>query len=171
MISLRPFPGQLRTAATVIAVVGSVLIGALAIAQELTPGSKPQPSVSDVSGLLDRPLAEIFAKFGAPYGFGVRDSNSDSPSVDILYRNFGFKVNNKIVKTCQFYRGWSGPVYGVTLGDDADGIVKAMGAPHMDTTQTDGSGVMVWETKDSKTQIYITFNKEGKSVGLNYELK
>ncbi len=139
----RAFPGQLRTAAAVIAVVGSVLIGAVAIAQELTLGSKPQPSVKEVSDLLDRPLAEIFAKFGSPNDVFVQGSESDSPKVLIDYGYFAFSIQNKVVKECSFWPGWSGQVYGATLGDDADAIVKAMGTPCMDIKNTNGSRAMV----------------------------
>jgi hypothetical protein len=121
--------------------------------------------------MLQQPLAKVFEKFGAPSNLTVENPKSKSPCVYMDYNRFAFVIVNNAVTECQFEAPWPAPVFGATLGDNSDAIVKAMGKPNTDIKNANGTEMMVWNRSDNKTKISIMFNKDHKSDGLFLELK
>jgi hypothetical protein len=153
------------------AIALSVLAATAAFAQNLTLGSKPLPSAKDVADMLEQPQAKVFEKFGAPSDLTVKGPKSKSPGVYVDYNKFAFVIVDKVVTECQFGSDWPGPVFGATVRDNSEAIVKAMGKPNEDIKNANGTEMMVWNRKDNKSKISITFDKEHKSDGLFLELK
>jgi hypothetical protein len=168
---LRTFLVQMRTMATAGAAAGIVLIGAIAAGQDLTLGAKPLPGTKDVAEIMGQSLEKMFAKFGVPCDVSVDEPKSKSPGVNVSYNKFAFVVRKKIVTECEFGSDWPGPVFGATIGDSADDIVKEMGTPNEDIKNANGTEMMVWNTKDAKSKVSITFNKQHKSDALFLDLK
>jgi hypothetical protein len=117
-------------------------------------------------------MAKMFAQYGAPQDLWAdRGATEAEDDVYLGYGAYGFKVRDKVVRVCFFFRTWQGPVRGVKIGDGLEDVVKLLGNPR--TTVKDKNGAVTaygYELKDLDAIFFANF-KDGKVWRVEVSLK
>jgi hypothetical protein len=138
------------------------LTSALLIGQEIKRGD---PALTDrkVFELVGKDFGAVFARFGTPDDLAAISGPSGTQEVVVDYTTFGFNVQNKKVRICQFWLGWPGTVDGIKLGTPIDDLVKQLGKPLYVEKDASGAERQFWELKDVKLLIYFDVDKNRKA--------
>jgi hypothetical protein len=118
-------------------------------------------------------LAKMFAQCGTPENLQVkRGGTPDEDDVLFVYESVGFRVRDKVVRTCFFWSNWKGPIRGIKIGDSREDVVKVLGkAP---TTDKDKDGAITaygYDLKDLDADFFTNFDKDGKVWRVEVSLK
>jgi hypothetical protein len=135
----------------------------IAAGQQVKSGDKILPTDDAVIGLVGKDLAGVFSNFGVPQDVvGVNGPNGTQEAV-LDYGTFGFNIQNKKVRICQFWAGWPGTVDGIKLGLPIDDVVKNLGKPLYVEKDANGAERQFWELKNIKLLIYFDVDKDRKA--------
>ena len=88
------------------------------------------------------------------------------------YGAYGFRVRNKVIRTCFFWADWKGPIRGIKIGDSREDVVKVLGKAPI--TDKDKDGVVTaygYELKDLDSELFVNFDKDGKVWRVEVSLK
>ena len=132
------------------------------IGQEIKRGD---PSLTDgkVIELVGKDFGTIFARFGTPDDLVATSGPNGTKEVVVDFTSFGFNVQNKKVRICQFWAGWPGTVNEIKLGTPIDDVVKKLGKPLYVEKDPNGAERQFWELKDVKLLIYFDVDKNRKA--------
>jgi hypothetical protein len=151
----------MRFVATAILLI--VLLPLFVVAQEAKNGVQTPPTDDSVISLVGKELAKVFARFGTPVDvIGVNGPKGTMEAV-LDYGSFGFNVQNKKVRICQFWSNWPGTVHGIKLGTPIDDVVQKLGKPILVEKDANGAERQFWELKDVKLLIYFDVDKDRKA--------
>jgi hypothetical protein len=118
-------------------------------------------------------MAKMFAVYGTPQDvWADRGPTEAEDDVFFGYGPYGFKVRDKVVRVCFFFKGWEGPIRGIKIGDGLDDVVKALGNPSM--TVKDKNGVVTaygYDLKDLDANFFANFHEDGKVWRVEVSLK
>jgi hypothetical protein len=130
--------------------------------QELKSDEKAPPTDKEIIDLVGSRMSKVFAKFGYPQDLVPTDVSSDDPEVMLDYGSYGFKIQDKVLDCCIFFSNWKGTVYGASIGDPQDEVVKKLGQPTSSDKDSDGLPYLVWNFKDQEGYLMINFDKDNK---------
>ena len=150
----------------------TALAAASGVAQESATPAKDAVTPEAIINMCGGSMAKMFAVYGAP-GQLWADRGATEAEDDVFfgYGAYGFKVRDKVVRVCFFFRAWKGPVRGVKIGDGLEDVVKLLGSPR--TTVKDKNGAITaygYELKDLNANFFANF-KEGKVWRVEVSLK
>lgn len=160
----------MRTILACAALLAFAVAGAAAL--EIAPPQSPVTDAAIIDSCGAR-LARMFAQFGAPSNLTVkRGGTVDEDDVFCDYGPYGFRVRNKIIRTCFFFSGWTEPIRGIKIGQSRDDVVKVMGSPRI--TVKDKEGVITaygYDLNELDAEFYANFGKDGKVWRVEVSLK
>lgn len=117
-------------------------------------------------------LAKMFTQFGFPSDvWADRGTTEAQDDVFLGYGAYGFKVRDKVIRVCFFFKGWKDPIRGIKIGDSLEEVVKVLGNPR--TTIKNKEGVITaygYDLKDLDAQFFANF-KDGKVWRVEVSLK
>jgi hypothetical protein len=115
----------------------------------------------------------MFSLYGVPRDvWADRGRTEAEDDVFLGYGPYGFKVRDKVIRVCFFFRGWTGPIRGIKVGDSREDVVKVLGnAP---TTVKDKDGAITaygYGVKELGANFFANFDKDGKVWRVEVSLK
>lgn len=153
--------------------VVSTMLTACAAAQQTAPATKLAVTDEAVVEMVGGRMAKMFARFGTPQdAWAQRGETEDEDEVFFDYGGFAMKVREKTVRVCFFFKGWQGPVRGISIGDSREDVVKALGEPT--TTVKDKNGVVTaygYDLNDLDANFFANFHEDGKVWRVEVSLK
>ncbi len=158
-----------------LATVCAALMAALAAGAEAQDSANPaKDAITDATiiNTCGGSMAKMFATYGAPQDMWAdRGATEAQDDVYLGYGAYGFKVRDKVVRLCFFFRGWKGPVRGIKIGDSQEDVAKALGIPRTTVKDKDGAVTAYgYELKDLGANFFANF-KEGKVWRVEVSLK
>jgi len=138
-------------------------------------GASPDKEAVTDSAIISRcgaRMAKMFAQYGAPEDLWA-DRGATEPEDDVFlgYGAYGFKVRDKVVRVCFFFKSWNGPIRGIKIGDGYEGVEKVLGKPRTTVKSKEGAITAYgYELKDLGANLFANF-KEGKVWRVEVSLK
>ncbi len=150
-----------------------VLVAASALAQDAAPPSKRPITDTTIINTCGERLFKMFARYGTPDD--VRALRGDTAAQDEVlcdYGAYGFRVRDKLVRTCFFWSDWKAPVRGIKIGDSRQQVEKVLGAATI--TSKDKDGVLTaygYSLNDLGADFFVNFDKDGKVWRVEVSMK
>lgn len=115
-------------------------------------------------------LSKVLEKFGFPddiTGYGTQ--NNYDALLD--YTTFGFKISNKTVIICYFWKDWNKTIRGIKIGDKKTLLIEKWGEPAKSLTMSDGTPFFAWELKELDSYLIAFLNNDDTIKRISVELK
>lgn len=146
---------------------------AFAKAQERDQPRKEAITDATIINSCGGPLDKMFAQFGTPRDLRVNRGNKpEEDDVYCSYENHGFRVRNKVIRMCFFFRGWKEPIRGIRIGDSREAVAKILGNPSMTVKNKDGTiSAYGYELKELNSYFFANFDKDGQVWRVEVSLK
>jgi hypothetical protein len=150
----------------------TVLVAANSLAQESAAPAKDTVTDAAIIAMCGGGQAKMFALYGVPEDlWATRGATEDEDDVFLGYGAYGFKVRDKVVRVCFFFRGWKGPIRGIKIGDSCEDVAKALGNPRTTVKAKDGSITAYgYQFQDLDANFFANF-KDGKVWRVEVSLK
>jgi hypothetical protein len=148
------------------------LIAPTGAAQDGAAPTKEAVTDAAIINLCGGRQAKLFALYGPPGDLWAdRGATEAEDDVFLGYGSFGFKVRDKAVRVCFFFKGWKGTIRGIKIGDSYEDVTKVLGAPR--TTVKDKTGAITaygYQFKDLDANFFANF-RGGKVWRVEVSLK
>jgi hypothetical protein len=140
------------------------MLAAAAQAQESPPSAKEPITDEMIVNTCGGRLAMMFALYGTPQDvWADRGATEDEDDVYLGYGAYGFKVRDRMVRVCFFFKGWEGPIRGIKIGDSREDVVRILGSPRMTVTNKDGVVTAYgYELNNLDANFFANFHEDGK---------
>ena len=145
------------------ALVLTVLLPAVSVRGQEKNGDHTPPTDQQVIELVGKDFAQVFARFGTPADVVAVSGPKGALETVLDFGTFGFNVQNKKVRICQFWSNWPGTVDGIKLGTPIDDVVQKLGKPVLVEKDANGAERQFWELKGVKLLIYFDISKDRKA--------
>jgi hypothetical protein len=149
------------------------LVVTSAEAQNAAAPAKDAVTDATIINLCGGRLAKMFAQCGIPENIQVkRGDTPDEDDVLCVYESYGFRVRDKVIRTCFFWSNWKEPIRGIKIGDTRENVVKALGkAPSVDKDKDGAITAYGYDLKDLDADFFTNFDKDGKVWRVEVSLK
>ena len=94
----------------------TILLPAVSVGGDEKSGDRTPPTDRQVIELVGKDFAQVFARFGTPADIIAVAGPKNSLETVLDFGSFGFNIQNKKVRICQFWSDFPGTVDGIKLG-------------------------------------------------------
>lgn len=148
------------------------LVAATGLAEESAKPANDAVADAAIISMCGGTQAKLFTIYGVPEDlWASRGATEDLDSVFLGYGPYGFRVRDKVVRVCFFFRGWKGIIRGIRIGDGYDDVTRVLGTPRTTVKAQDGTVTAYgYQFKDLDAEFFANF-KEGKVWRVEVSLK